>query len=364
LQYGLQLASGSGANWVKVAVGTYTLSASLSLKDSITVEGGYLPGQNWAKTNAQASQIVRNQTNLELSPLRAVALSGVGLRNFRLQDLTIQVLDATQIGVSNYGLYLNNCRDYVIARVKMNIGNGGPGQNGTNGTNGANGAIGLNGQVGCWACPPTGPHNNAGGAGGSSWSGGTAAGGTGGAGGNTGSGTDCDFLFISCPSGDLCHPSQAFAPAGSNGTNGSSPGGGIVAGNGGVGRQGQYLCDGNSSGPSDYASFFNGCEALQDSAIRFGEPGQSGQDGTHGTHGTHGVATFAAGFFNPQDGTDGTDGLSGAGGGGGGGGGSLGGLPRFGTLGNAGWPIIPQLGGSSEPNSSGGGGGGGGEGGG
>ena len=350
---------------IRMAAGTYSLDTAVVLKDSVMLDGGYLPGNNWAKSNTDSTILARSAAGVLPNPARVIAVMAMNARGFRLNDLFITVADATQPQVSNYGLYLNSCRDYVVNRVRFAIGDAGDGQDGTDGTDGTDGADGANGQVGCWGCAPSAPPNSDGGAGGDSWSAGAAAGGAGGDGGAVGSGTDCDFLFVPCPNNDLCDPASISAPNGTDGTDGNSNGvgQGIFPGSFGNGKNGVNACSNAFSDANDVINFLNGCPAQNNQPTYYGDDGQPGDPGTDGTDGTDGTVAFAGGFFVPGDGTDGTDGLDGAGGGGGGGGASLGGMPGFANAGDVAYPVVPALGGSTEPNSSGGGGGGGGEGG-
>ncbi len=341
LNYGLSLANASNPV-IRMAVGNYPISQALILKDNVILEGGFLPNQNWAKTNADSSVIVRDASNIQNNPLRLVGIIADSISNFRLQDLRIRVADAPGNGVTVYGVWLRKCRNYNIVRCRIHVGKGSDGIDGIDGIDGLSGSNGGDGGVGCRRCDPT-PAQLAGGLGGNSWSAGAAKGGNGGQGAARGTGTNCDFIFVACPGNDLCHPSQATAPGGANGQNGS----GTVIAQGGLGKAGLCYCN-NGLNPTDIATFLASCPT-QDTTYK-GLDGQNGANGVDGNNGTNGTAIFANGFFNPADGTDGTDGTDGSGGAGGGGGGSIG--------------CIPGLNGLSDGlNSSGAAGGGGGEGG-
>ena len=363
--YGLSLIDADN-RYLKIAVGTYTLTNKLEIEDSVIYEGGYLPAQNWAKTNAQATEFIRQAVNVEANPDRIVAFSAENKTGFRLQDIEIIVEDAPGNGVSNYGIYLNGCDSYRIVRTHLDIGKGSPGVDGVDGVSGSNGAPGVGGELGCRRCAPTDPDNNLGGAGGDSWSAGANAGGLGGNGGEIGNSTDCAPLstatiplpVASCYN-NLCDPAVAEAPPGQDGTSGNGPGAGAF----GQGKAGYCYCDGSIGAAelaTDIIDFINTCPSLVDTLTYFGQPGTDGTDGTDGVDGTDGAGSFAGGFFQPEDGTDGTDGTDGSGGGGGGGGASLGCIPRLGN--NILGPELAGVG-LDETNSSGGGGGGGGEGG-
>ena len=306
LSYALSLVSPT-ARYLRLAAGTYTLDAPLVLpSDSVIIEGGYLPAQGWKKSNTAITKLLRTAANIEPNPPRLTAIVAVNRRGFRLQDLEIEVVDAPGPGISTYGLYLNGCRDYTVARCKIEAGKGGDGVNGTAGTNGAAGAPGQPGGLGCRRCDPTTPpYTNLGGAGGSSWSGGARAGGNGGNGGARGTGTNCVFC-------SLCDQNIISAPDGQNGSPGSGPGGGA----GGAGKPGLCYCS-NGLNATDIINFFNNCPTPFNLPNHTGEDGQPGADGQDGQDGQDGVAQFVGGYFVPQDGTDGTDGTDGSGGGGG-----------------------------------------------
>ncbi len=341
LFYGLTLANASNPV-IRMAVGSYPISQALVLKDSVILEGGFLPNQNWAKTNTDSTVIIRDASNIQNNPARLVAVIADSISHFRLQDLRIRVADAPGNGVTVYGIWLRKCRNYNIVRCWVHAGKGSDGVSGINGMNGADGSNGGDGGIGCRRCDPT-PAQLAGGTGGNSWSGGSAKGGDGGQGAARGTGTNCDFIFVPCPGNNLCHPSQATAPGGFNGQNGS----GTVIAQGGLGKPGLCYCN-NGLNPTDIATFLASCPT-QDTTYR-GLDGENGANGIDGVNGSDGIASYANGFFIPADGTDGQDGTDGSGGGGGGGGGSIG--------------CIPGLNGLSDGlNSSGAGGGGGGEGG-
>ncbi|MCS7085504.1 MAG: hypothetical protein NZ534_05455, partial [Bacteroidia bacterium] len=348
LVYGMQLA-GPQNPYVRMAVGNYTITQPLELKDGVIIEGGFLPGQNWAKTNADSTVITRTSANLEPNPPRLVGMRGQNISNFRLQDvrLVVQSTPTSVPGASIYGIHLSGCSHYSIVRCRIRTGNATPGINGTDGVDGRHGADGADGGLGCGRCQPgTPPYVIDGGAGGNSWSGGAARGGRGGNGGDRGTGTDCNPL--SC---NVCDPAVMSAPDGQNGQNGAGTSPGI----GGIGRPGHIVC---FTELQNLANFVNGCPS-NDTAIHRGRDGTPGAAGVDGIDGLDGVVSYnAQGFYIPADGTDGTDGTNGSGGGGGGGGASVGGVPSLGQTNVPFYNIDPR-----ELNSAGGGGGGGGEGG-
>ena len=114
---------------------------------NVTVEGGFDP-VTWEKTNSQATVIYRNSSNMQSSPNRLVGISCVGISNFRLQDLMINIDDAIGSGVSTYGIHVDSCSNYSITRCIVNAGNGSDGIAGVPGTDGVNGVAGAGGQNG------------------------------------------------------------------------------------------------------------------------------------------------------------------------------------------------------------------------
>lgn len=305
LTYGLTLASPTD-NQIWLAAGSYNISSTIDLVSGITLEGGFDP-VTWVKSNSTPSIINRNNSNVLPSPNRLVAISCVGISNFNVHDLTINVADAVGSGVTTYGIYLSACSDYKIVRCRINAGAGSNGDDGLPGIDGVDGATGADGQDG----DENGGCCTAGGAGASGTYAGSNGGGNGGNGG---------------PRGDT----NSY-PDGQNGQQGS----GTAGGAGGIGGQGF---------DSFFVSF--GCDA---GPANWGTPGGNGGNGMDGGPGNPGTPGHAGGFFAPGDGQDGIQGDHGGGGGGGGGGGSQGGLVYF-------WPIPNN-------NGAGPGGGGGGEGG-
>ena len=91
LVYGLTLANTTN-NRLFMAAGTYIINNPIILPGNITIEGGYDP-ISWEKSNSTGTTIYRDNSNIETSPSRIVAVYGLGIANFRLQDLTIRAAD-------------------------------------------------------------------------------------------------------------------------------------------------------------------------------------------------------------------------------------------------------------------------------
>ncbi|MCB9232665.1 MAG: hypothetical protein H6581_13425 [Bacteroidia bacterium] len=136
---------------VKMAIGTYTIDTTITnIRSYITLEGGFDPSQSWRKTSqAGATTILRTALNPAgaLHQQRIVAISMSSATNFRFQDLTIQVADATPVGngASTYGVHMDFCSDYDIIRTQVFSGVGATGATGSVGSTGAAGGNGANG---------------------------------------------------------------------------------------------------------------------------------------------------------------------------------------------------------------------------
>ena len=281
-----QIAPGLGN--IRLAAGTYTINNQIDLVSGLTVEGGYDPA-TWNKVNTLQTVINRTNANVTPNPNRIIAISAVGITNFGVLDLTINVEDAVGVSVSTYGIYLSGSSFYSITRCFINAGSASDGIDGVAGVDGQIGQAGQNGQNGL---KNNASHNAVGGLGGNGGLSTNTPGGNGGNGakrGVAGSG-----LFCSGGSSDDGLP-------GAVGT-------GVLGGAPGNGGQGWCRVGGGVIGTPPVN---NG-----------GGNGGNGGDGANGANGANGVWDHVAGFFVPGDGQDGDNGHDGGGGGGGGGGGA------------------------------------------
>ncbi len=380
LSYGLSLVTGT-ANRVWLSSGTYNLSTPLQLISNVTMEGGFDP-TTWIKSNATPSILHKDNTNLLPAPANAlVALVGLNLSGFRLQDLTVYVDDAPGNSNSVYGVYLNGCSNYNIMRVAVNTGAGAPGLPGTAGTVGAAGGNGAAGSPGMSEPGPIiGGLGGVGGTNGGNGAsinkyknvnGGAAGGGScGGAGGAGGSGPDCTAgCAFGAPSCSSTTPGQAgqaggngaAGTAGANGPAGtvSIPGYFIPGANGGNGTDGLPGCGGGGGGGGGGRQE-NGADDWGGSG---GGGGGGGYGGTGGTGGSGGGGSFAVFLYNNGAGGNITDCALAAGVGGAGGAGGAGGSGGTGGSGGAGGAAGVCGNGTGGTGGSGGVGGGGGAGG-
>ena len=144
--YGLTLMN-TANSIMRMAEGTYNLTNTLNIPGNITIEGGY-DATTWVKSNTTPTIIERDNSNIQTNPNSLIGLSCNNVSGFRLLDLTINVADAVGDGVSVYGIYINNCTNYVISRCKVNTRNGSDGTPGAPGTPGMAGATGSVGETG------------------------------------------------------------------------------------------------------------------------------------------------------------------------------------------------------------------------
>lgn len=333
--YGLSLLPSSTYKIMRMAAGTYTLTNALSIPSNITIEGGY-NATTWVKSNTNITIFERDASNVEPNPNRLIGFSCINVSGFRLLDLTINVANAVGDGVSVYGIYINNCTNYVISRCKVNTGKGSDGLPGDPGTPGMAGVPGLTGETGAEGDQDGGGNCcRLGGAGGSGSFTGSYAGGAGGTGAERGA-----FLIDTnnILGYTLYNASGDYTNDGYTGLPGQGYGG-VPGGNGGAG-----VCQ---------MQYYQACTS--DPQSNGGDPGEPGINGLPGLNGTQGVATYTGGYYVPGTGSIGTQGFHGGGGGGGGGGGAKGCQPAI---------LNPTNGDTiSYVFGTGGGGGGGGEGG-
>ncbi|PCJ85077.1 MAG: hypothetical protein COA57_08165, partial [Flavobacteriales bacterium] len=125
--YALSLVSGANDK-IYMASGTYNFSNPINLINNVTIEGGFDP-TTWEKSNSTATNIYRDNANIEPTPSRLVAMYGNTISNFLLQDLTIRCSDAFGNSTSTYSVHLTNCSNYEIVRCKLIAGNAGNASN-------------------------------------------------------------------------------------------------------------------------------------------------------------------------------------------------------------------------------------------
>jgi len=308
----LTMSNCNGAT-IKMAIGTYNFNNPISTISSFTtIEGGFDDANGWLKSSAPgATTINRTISNLEgpNTAERLTAITGNGIHDFRLQDLTITTDNAPMgtngFGVSTYGIYLTAAYNYDIVRCQVLVGNASAGATGPSGANGINGTNGANGFAG------DNDGQSVGGGGGNGGKGGGALNGGGGG------------------SGNSVNPSNGLAGGAPAGLNGGGGGGGASGGgedrDGGTGGTGG---NGNAGGSSGQESGCNGSVNCGSSESGNAATSVGILNGSNGAIGVIGpVGSIVAGLWQPgAQGTNGTDGTGGEGGGGGGGGAGEGGF--------------------------------------
>lgn len=305
LLYGLSLVSATDTI-VWLANGTYNISNTLNIPNGASIEGTFDPF-SWEKTNTNSSIIARDASNPDMVNLAIIALQGVGLSNFRLQDLIITVADAPSSQITLYGIHLTSCSSYNITRCQVSTGMGGIGIDGSLGANGLAGADGVIGVMGdddaiisiCGGNGGTG----GGAGGGTTGTGGCTSGNTGSAGGTPTS---------QCSGGG--------GGGGGGGGQGNNDGGNGGTGGGWTGSNTSVGAGGNSSG---WCNSTNDCnDQTSGSDGGNGANGTLGATGTAGSPGTNVGGYFIAGFAG-GNGNCGIGGEGGAGGGAGAGEGNI-----------------------------------------
>lgn len=139
---GINIALANARKTVVVSEGVY--NGLVTLKNGISVVGGYSYDQNWARANYESK--IYSNTFMDDN---VVAILGVNLVNsMQVSSLTIESADAPFWGISSYGLVCRACDSLDINNNIFVVGDGRDGQNGENGYFGQNGASGSSGQSG------------------------------------------------------------------------------------------------------------------------------------------------------------------------------------------------------------------------
>jgi hypothetical protein len=274
IQGGIDAASASTKPYVLVSGGTYT--QNLTLKNGVSIFGGYSAPNGWARNASAAGVVTINGAGSASSAV--VAVAGTNLTSYTVVDrVTVNAANASAASATSIGLSCSGCSGLWVRRATIRSGNGGSGAAGTAGAGGSNGG------------------------GGSGRTGGTSpvgfSGGTGGAGAN--------------------------ARTGGSGARGVPTSGSSLGGAGGVG------------GIHGYSSGFGVCWESRTASP--GGDGQAGVNGSQGANGAGGSGATTSGFsFVGGAGSSGTAGAHGTGGGGGGAGGGYDGCYQDSTGGNGG----------------------------
>jgi putative metal-binding protein len=124
------------------------------LADGVSLFGGYSESNGWARNVATHVTTISNSV---VSSGKIVGVSGSDIFGVTSVDgLTITTGDASSdaFGVSNYGVYCNNCNSLTLSNNIIDAGNGGTGADGVDAVphaspNAPNGNNGLDGCDGC-----------------------------------------------------------------------------------------------------------------------------------------------------------------------------------------------------------------------
>jgi len=261
IQAGINAASAG----MEVCIDGGAYAESLTLKNGVSLRGGFDAGANWAHTGA--ATVVNGGTT---------AVVGTSVGNLFVRGLTINATTNTATQGSSYGIRIASAGNNITIRDSAihagNAGNANSGGSGTDGIAGASGSKGGDGcensTVFCDTCgqPPAG--------GGGAQRSCSAVGGTSGKGGNGGLGND--------------------------------------TGSGGTGQTGDTSSTGAGGGSGGMGGGLNTSGGQ-------GNPGTAGSTGANGAGGTN--FGGGSGSYSPANGVNGDNGGNGGGGGGGGGGG-------------------------------------------
>ncbi len=285
----------SPKKYVIVSMGTYY--ESVTLKNGVSVYGGYSKIHNWQRSNGYGV-IVSGGVK---------AMTASNINNSTIIDRLTIVSANAGMSENSYAVYLNECTDALIFQhCNIETGRGGDGEDGVAAyISGANGQVGGNasgrtGGVGGFSLCGMGYNGGSGGSGGSD--GAIGSGPNGGGGGNYG-----DWEPFNCCDGCLSGLSGGSAntgAVGNDGTTGSTSGGiingnwvGEVGGNGGMGNAGLGGSGGGGGGGCKKWSFlFSFCPS--ENGGGGGGGGGAGCGGEGGYGGNYGGGSFGFLLYN------------------------------------------------------------------
>ena len=110
--------------------GIYTLTQTLPLYNNLEIEGGFDPNQGWLKTNLFPTIIFRAAVNPTPNPNRLVAIAGVNVSGFRIQDVEVYVVyveDATPLGGWHDDVWVVSEWVFQLCRESVSVFGGGGG---------------------------------------------------------------------------------------------------------------------------------------------------------------------------------------------------------------------------------------------
>ncbi|HVY47307.1 MAG TPA: hypothetical protein VHB21_15570, partial [Minicystis sp.] len=134
---GIGKAQATGKTEVYVSQGTY--QERVTLVNGISIYGGYSQANGWAR-GPSYTVVIQSGT---VANGRVSAVEGISINApTTLDRLTIQTLDTTAAGISNYAMICNGCTALTLKNSTLEAGSGGNGTKGADGTDGANGSGG------------------------------------------------------------------------------------------------------------------------------------------------------------------------------------------------------------------------------
>ncbi|MFO0747272.1 MAG: MopE-related protein [Myxococcota bacterium] len=312
---GLTLAAAVGSGKLKVLVAGGAYVENITVRNGISLYGGYNP-RNWTRdAAANLTAIFGAQTSGHRKTIIADGITG---NDTTVDGFNIYGQTATGIAENSYAVWVRNSNQHLI--ISNNVvwsGAGGPGQAGTRGSDGTNGGNGGNGKAAFdngASCFEECTGSNAGGNGGAN-----ASCSTGTAGGRGGSSACPDYN----ESSNLCDVSSTQFQQ--TNTSGGSVGSGTSGGTAGIGG-----CD---SIIDDFSFRDCGCHVPQSSGgCTLGQSSSEGGNGVRGASGSAGAAAASnVGSVSSAEWVGAAGGAGGAGatGSGGGGGGAGGGVEEY-----------------------------------
>lgn len=311
--------AGSGDH-IKLARGTYTLSATIFVPSGVILDGGYnVSTDSWVKSTSNnassangtilniAASLYTSSSSGQYPAVRLNNAPNVYIKDLRIVNTRNPGTATTgSRGRTLYGVHASNSSNFYFSRLDIRTNyNASNGANGSGGANGANGSGGIHGHDG-----DNDDHNNC--TDGSAYGGVAGHGGRGG--GRTGS---------TSPTGGA---QQCDGEYGAYGTNGS----GRTAGNGGGGgsgsredganarRGGSGGARGNGGGGGTYGNGWNDDDGGNGLAGSNGAAGAAGSGYNTSNRATN--YSYSTYFLPGTIASSGGNGYGGAGGGGGGGG--------------------------------------------
>ena len=278
-------------NQVLIGAGTY--NESVTLRNNVSLYGGYAGSQsgNWSRSAANVTTInatVATETANGIVGVRGTSITTATTLNL----ITVRTANTVGAGRSNYGVHCVGCTGLRLNNVRIDIGAAANGSNGSNGSNAAD----------VWNASTNG---------------------------GTGGNGSCDGTDCSDCSGWATDWNCGGSLGGAAGTAGQ--GYCVSSANAGRGGRGGNECTKNGGGHGssagekapDVNGLVGGSGGANGNPGAQGGDGRRGNNGGNGSNGTAGIGgVIVSNFWSPRAGNNGTNGGHGVGGSGGGGGGA------------------------------------------